>query len=341
MKKRMDVTSKDVARLAKVSQSTVSRALRPDHKMNEELRNKVLNAARQLNYRPNALARGLLSNKINIVGIVAPDIKDPFISSAINYLVDGLQEAGFQSLLFVPKANDDIDSVLDKVLEYQMSLLIVFTSQISTKLVNECMERGITAILFNRYIPSSNTSTICCNDLICGRLVAAELYNCGYRHFCFVSGDNKASTVIDRKLGFMLQLQEYGINDFAVIESGAFNYEAGLFAGEQILALDKPIDACFCSSDTLALGVLDYLRHKGKKNIPEEIGLIGFDDIPMSRALSYDLTTVRQPWAKLIEATIATVKEYAANPATQPIIKIIEGKLIIRGTTRNIKKEED
>lgn len=327
------VSSRDVAQLAGVSQSTVSRAFNASYPMDNALRTRVFEAAKELKYRPNIIARSLLSKKSDIIGIAVPDIKDPFISSALHYLIHGLQSAGFQSLIFVPEQNDDVDTVIGKVLQYQMNVCIIFSSHSTTTLASKCVENGIAPILFNRYIPGSSTSSICCNDLLCGRKVAQELYECGYRSFCFISGDSDASTINDRRTGFQLQLREYGIDNFVVIDAG-LTYDDGLRAAEVLVNHPANIDACFCSADSLALGVLDYLKYVAHKNVPQDIGVIGFDDILAAQSYAYNLSTVRQPWSKLIRATVSTVKELIRDPEAEPVTKLIEGTLLIRGTTR-------
>lgn len=329
------VSSKDVARLAGVSQSTVSRAYNPAYPLKDSLKKKVFAAAKELGYRPNAIARSLLSNRTNIIGIVTSNLDSPFISNALNSFIFRLQESGFQSLVFVARHSDDIDTVVDRVLQYQVDLLLIFGARSTTRMTKMCTEHGTPVVLFNRYIPHSGVSAVCCNDLQCGQQVAEELYASGYRNFAYVSGFENATTSIDRKAGFMAKLQELGVENCQVIQGG-YSYEAGLRAGEAIIRDHPDVDVCFCANDITALGVYDYVKYVAKRNIPEEFGVVGFDDIDTAQNLSYRLTTVRQPIEQMVEATIATIHDTLADPSRKPVLKIIEGEYIKRDTTRSM-----
>lgn len=327
------VSSKDVARLAGVSQATVSRAFNETYNLSPDLKKKVFEAAKKLEYRPNAIARSLLSNRSNMIGIVTSRLDNPFYSHALQCFVKKLQENALQSLVFVAEHNEDIDTVVNRVLSYQVDLVLLFGARSTTLAAKTCVEHGTPTVLFNRYIPMSQTSAVCCNDHQCARLIADELYGSGCRNFVYVSGDESSTTDIDRKNGFISELQSLGINTCKIIPGG-YTYEAGINAAKMLLDVCPNVDACFCVNDITAMGVLDYLRFVAKKKVPDEVCLVGFDDIPQASQLSYQLTTVRQPIEQMVDATIATILDTLKDSNIKPVLKIIEGDFIRRNTTR-------
>lgn len=331
MKKK--VSSKDVAKLAGVSQATVSRAFNDAYKMSPELKSRVLEAAKQLDYRPNAIARSLLSNKSNMIGIVTSRLDSPFYSIALQAFVKKLQEHSLQSLIFVAEHSEDIDTVINRVLSYQVDLVLIFSAKSTTSMARICVEHGTPTVLFNRYIPLSQTSAVCCNDYQSGRLVAHELYGSGCRNFAYIAGEENSTTNIDRRNGFITGLQDLGINNCKIIQGG-YSYSVGMKAAQELLEVCPHVDACFCANDITAVGVLDYLRNVAHKAVPEEISVVGFDDIPMAGHISYQLTTVRQPVEQMVDATISTILETLEKPGMKPVLKIVEGELIKRSTTK-------
>ncbi len=326
-------SSQDVAALAGVSRSTVSRAFSSTYNLDESIKKRVISAANSLGYRPNAIARSLNTQRTNIVGIALRNTSNPFYALALDHLIMALQEAGFQSLVFMPKDSNDIDTVLEKALQYQVDAMIVFSALQNSKLTKEFISRNIPTILFNRYIENSGASSVCLNDMSMGRRIARELYGGGCRNFCFLSADESASTIINRKIGFIMQLQELGIKNCQVVQAG-FNYEDGYKAAKDMLEENPTVDACFVCCDATTFGVMDFLRLEAAKKIPQDISIIGFDDLPMASNVHYQLSTVRQPWEQLVQATVDTVKERVDNFNAPAISKVIEGIYMPRATTR-------
>lgn len=326
-------SSRDVAQLAGVSQSTVSRAYNPEYHLAADLKRRVFKAASTLGYRPNAIARSLLSNRTNLVGIVTSVLSSPFISEALSLFIAKLQEKNYQSLVFSPRVDDDIDTVIDRVLQYRVDLLLIFGAKKTTKMANVCVNNGTPVVLFNRYISGTNTSAVCCNDFQCGQIAAQELFDCGYRHMAYIAGDLDVSTNIDRRAGFEQKLRECGISTCITVQGG-YSYESGLEAAKDLLEKSPDIDCCFCANDIMAIGVLDYVRFMAGRRVPEDFGVIGFDDISMANQLSYRLTTIRQPLDQMVDATISTIEETLQKPQQSPILRVIEGELIRRGTTK-------
>lgn len=329
--KRM--TSIDVAKAAGVSQSTVSRAFYNDSKLKEETRKKVLAVAKELGYKPNAIARSLISNKTNIIGIVMGDVDSPFYAYILTSITQRLREIGKQILVFNVKHNEEVDSVLSSVLQYQVDGIIITHASISTELATECTKNNIPVVLFNRFVPGATVSAVCCDNVTAVRDVVNYLVqDKGFKNIAYITGSENSSTNLDRKKGFIDRLRELGIDNY-VIEFGDYTYESGKEAVKKILEKENIPQVIFCASDLMALGVMDYLRFNEGIKIPEDIAIVGFDDIYMASWPSYSLTTVHQPIGKMVDALIQLLENKLSNSDLEPVVQLYQGELVIRNST--------
>ena len=322
------VTSIDVARRVGVHQSTVSRALGNDPNVAPETRERVRAAARELGYTPNAIARGLITRRTALVGIVMAGLTSPFQPYVLDKFIRELGAAGMRPLVFSAPQGQEVDDILPAALAYRPDALIVTSATLSSARVDWCARHGTPVILFNRYLPGSAASAICCDNVEGGRLVANLLLDAGHRRLAYVAGSANSSTNRDREKGFTDRLWERGIPQI-VREQAAYSYESGHAAAHALLARDDPPDAVFCASDITALGVRDAARERGVR-VPDDLAIVGFDDIPMAGWAAYDLTTIRQPVDRMIAATLHLLRE----PAQTPTTRLFPGELIERGSTR-------
>ena len=327
--KRM--TSIDVARLAGVSQSTVSRTFSPKGKVSEQSRQKVLAAAQQLGYKPNAIARSLSTQRTNIIGIVMSYITSPFYPYVLEKFTQRLHDLGRQVLLFNAGPNQEVDDILPLVLQYQVDGLIITSATLSSEMVDECVAHGTPVILFNRYVLGTNASAVCCDNAEGGRVVANFLLDTGHKRLAYIAGKENTSTNIDREKGFTQRLRERGLLEWQR-EEGNYTYESGYEAAKRLLQRHARPDAIFCANDIMALGAMDAARFEMGLKVPEELSIIGFDDIPAAGWPSYALTTIRQPVNQMIQATLDLLIERLEAPQTEPVLKLMPGPLIKRGS---------
>jgi len=326
-------TSVDVARLVGVSQSTVSRTFSNDHSVAAKTREKILEAAHQLGYTPNAIARSLSTRQTNMVGIVMSNITSPFQPYVLEKFIQELQKLGRQVLVFTAGPKQEIDDILPVVMQYQLDALIVTSVTLSSERLSEFSRVGTPVILFNRRLPGENVSVVCCDNVEGGRLVANLLLDRGYKHLAYIAGSENSSTNRDRHKGFVDRLDERGLVKPLLRQPGQYSYEAGYEAAGHLLERDDPPDAIFCASDITALGVLDRARELQIK-VPNELGIVGFDDIPMASWSAYALTTVRQPVEQMIDATLQMLLTQLRTTYTEPLIKLFPGVLVERQSTR-------
>lgn len=327
VKKR--VTSFDVARAAGVSQSVVSRTFTPGGKVAAKTRLHVLSVARTLGYRPNIMARNLVKQTTDIVGIIMADITNPFYPYVLQKFILQLQELGRQVLLFHVVDEQEINNALRLALQYQVEAIIVTSMTLPTNLAEECAESGVPVVLFNRYVRNPSVLAVSCDNVKGGGMVADALVNSGHRSFAYIGGKPETSTNEDRKKGFTERLSERGHN-LTFFAEREYSYEWGHEVGKTLFDQHLPPDAVFCANDIIALGVLDAAKHDVGLTIPDEASIIGFDDIPMANWPAYSLTTVRQPVNAMIDRTLALLLKKAEQKRSETLA----GVMVVRTSAR-------
>ncbi len=318
--KKRRVTSRDVAERAGVSQSAVSRAFTRGSSISEATRRKVLDAASALNYVPNSIARSLITARSNIVAMVVGDLHNPFYSTVLDEFSQVLQAQGKHVLVFRVANGSEVDDQLLEVLQFQVDGIIVTSAQVSSKMAGLCLDRGIPVVMFNRYIEGVNTDNVCCDNLRGGQLAARALLESGGTRFAMIIGEREASTNRDRMEGFLAGLEDAGIErELVLIGEGSYTYEGGASAIREMFAeRDAAPDAIFCGNDIMALGALDTLCDDLQVKVPDEVMLIGFDDIPEASRSPYRLTTIRQPREAMIEQTLALLDRAGDADGVEP-----------------------
>jgi LacI family transcriptional regulator len=327
------VSSIEVARLAGVSQAAVSRVFTPNASASPETRRKVLAAAKKLGYRPNAIARSLIQQSTNIIGLAMVRFTNPFYAYLLKEFTNKLQERGYWSLVLNVAEDNHIEQALPKALQYQVDGIIVTSATLTSKLADECASAGTPVVLFNRYAIETNVNAVCCDSISGGRTIADALLDAGHQRLAYIAGEEGSSTNRDREKGYTERLQERG-HTLYLRESGAYSYESGVVAARQMLnRADRP-DAIFCANDLMAMATLDVARHELAIKVPEELSIIGFDDMAMASWPAYSLTTFRQPMDRLVDATIEVLLTAIENPGGDRVIRWIPGTLVQRTSAR-------
>lgn len=337
------VSSIEVARLAGVSQSTVSRVFSADGpNVAEKTRQRVLNAAAALGYQPNAIARMMSKGRSDIIGIVVANIANLFYPFVLDKFLTRLQEIGRHVLLFTVPPDQEMDDILPLVLQYQVDALIITSATLSSAMAQECSRRGTPVILFNRHVDAEGVSTISTDNLNGGRQVADLLLDTGHTRIAYVAGTPHTSTNSDRERGFTARLSERG-HAIAVRLQGNFTYDSAFTVVRDLLFSTAPNarpDALFCANDSMALGAIDAAKSLGIR-IPDDLSVIGFDNIPMAGWNAYDLTTIAQDVDAMIALTIETMLARIADPDTPTGLHTIPGRLCVRGSVRGLTRDEE
>ncbi|MEM1073955.1 MAG: LacI family DNA-binding transcriptional regulator [Pseudomonadota bacterium] len=328
------VTSLDVAEKAGVSRSAVSRVFTPGASVSKTTAEKVRNAATALGYRPNVLARSLNTGRSRIIGLVVAYLENQFYPEAMERLSKSLQAEGYHVLVFMA-SNDNAatQSVIDELLDYQVDAIVAASVGLSNDLTQRCEDLGIPIVLFNRHQFDAQLTSVTSDNVSGGRKLAEFLVAGGHSRIAHIAGWEGASTQIDREAGFLdgLRAAKQMLYARAV---GNFNFEtAKAVARNMFDAPDRP-DAVFVANDHMAFAVMDVLRFELGLRVPEDVSVVGYDDVALSRWPSYDLTTVRQPANRMVAATTQALMARLSVPDSPPQHIILDGPLMIRGSAR-------
>jgi DNA-binding LacI/PurR family transcriptional regulator len=324
-------SSVEVARLAGVSQSAVSRAFTNGASVSEETKRKVLKAAEELGYRPNALAKAVLSRQSNLIGVVMGEITNPFYPEVLDLLLGALEGRGYRVLLKRLEQGKTADTAIEEVLRYRVRGAIITSSIISDEMARQCGRSSVPIVLFNRHVQYRGVTSVCCDNVDAGRKVANLLLDTGHVRPGFVSGSDEASTNRDRQKGFLDRLAERGVSRIP-IGGGEASHTVGYEAAKRLLAMPSRPDALFCASDVLAFGALDAARELGLR-VPEDISIVGFDDVPMASWPAFNLTTIRQDRQQMVQEVVEALVGHIEDSAI-PTVRLVPGELIMRGTVR-------
>ncbi|CDQ19002.1 DNA-binding transcriptional regulator, LacI/PurR family [Halobacillus karajensis] len=328
------VTATDVARLAGVSQSSVSRVFSSNSSsVTKEKRKAIIEAANKLGYQPNAIARGLITNKSHIIGIVMRDIKNPFYPEVLEKFYSRLTDIGYQ-VIFINSMNHQIEEdEISRLIEYNAEAVIITDAILTSSAVERFVRNNIPIVLFNRYIPNSKCSAVSCKNYEAGKAIGKYLIEKGHRNPAFISGPFNTSTTIDRQRGYQEALSEGGISKL-IIEDGKYTYEGGYEAAANLIRDHKNLDSIFCGNDISAFGAIDAIK-AANKLVPEDISVIGFDDVQTSKWFPYSLTTWKQPVDEMVEKTISILMNDLNGKSKTPEIVELDGHLVTRNSVKD------
>ncbi|WP_062235454.1 LacI family DNA-binding transcriptional regulator [Aureimonas sp. N4] len=322
-------SAQEVARLAGVSRSAVSRAFTPGASISPDTRAKVEAAAAELGYHVNHLARGLMRQQTGIVCLVVADIHTPYLSSLIETLSRVLQEAGkVVMVLNAGRASGRVDEALRQTLNYRADATLVLSGTPYRSIAQSCLDSGQRLILLNRDDHLPGTVNLSVDNARAARTAANLFLRAGYRRLALVTSGIGTPSLTARRDCFLATAREAG-RQVAVWEGGATAYESGLQGGTELFASDDPPDAVFAVTDLLACGVLDAARHRFGRSVPGEVGVIGFDDIEQAGWASYDLTTFAQPVSDISQWMVRIV---AGGIVDEPADRVFEAPLVWRSS---------
>lgn len=328
---RAPLTGRELAKSLGISQSTISRAFSEGATISPKMRAKVLEAARQAGYQPNVIARSLTTRRSGIIGIVIANMANPFYVSILQPLTRRLQQMGLQTLLFGVQSGQQIDAQLPLLLQYNVDAIVVMTGTISPETARRWTEAGRIVMPFSYTIPELGLPSVSCDNEAGGRAVAQYLVQQGHKRPAFVGGHPNSATSIARGRGFTTALQELGIHLFGRLETGEYTYEGG-YAAALELGRTRP-DAIFFADDIMALGGMDALRYGLGLKVPEDISVVGFDNIPQAGWPTYELTTFAQPVGPMVDAAVRLLTRRDGQ-AGDGQTALLQGALVQRGSVK-------
>ena len=327
-------SSTEVARLAGVSQSAVSRAFSKDGSVSAETRRKVQQAAETLGYRPSRIPRIMLTHRSHLVAVVVGGMYNPFYSAVLEHFTRELQATGHQVLLVHVESGESLDAVLPKVAGYRVDAVVSALAVLSPEAARECASRAMPIIAFNTPVVSDWISSVSCDNAGSAGQIARLFASRGARTFGFISGPPGIPASEQRLNGYREQLRALGFDSIRTA-AGDFRYRGGYDAALALAASGKLPDALFCANDLMAIGALDAIRGKLGLRAPRDVMIAGFDGIPASSWAAYDLTTIVQDTLGMVtkSLSILTAITESAEPSGG-VHSIVPGNLVERSTTR-------
>ncbi|EOX4943591.1 LacI family DNA-binding transcriptional regulator [Vibrio alginolyticus] len=330
MERNRKANSKDVAKLAGVSQASVSRAFTPGSQISKANKEKILEAAKQLNYVPNAMARALISSHSNCIAIVQPVSKNPYFYAKVLQKLLELLQAENQRVVLFSQDDKNVDDILPLIDQYQVDGVIMASATVDAKLINQYANRGIEFSFINRSVPNVYASSVCTDNYQSTKDLITYLDSKGHKRFACIAGNKNASTTISRVEGYLSRIEELELENIGVLYDD-FSVDSGYHSLLSLLEnYDKRPDVVMCGNDEVAIGVINAIKEHTELNIPDDIAVTGFDDIEAAKWFPYSLTTIEQPINQLCEVTVSDLLERIRSPDKQPINMSIKGALIKR-----------
>lgn len=289
------VSAQDVAQLAGVSRSAVSRTFTPGASVSAATREKVMQAAQALGYHVNHLARGLVRNRSGIVCLIVSDLATPYRASLVRLVTQHLQEAGKIAMLInTDRSDDSVSQALQQAINYRADASFVLSGMPDSAIARQCHKHGQRLVLINRNdaLPGSLSINLD-NDEAASRVVMA-FARAGCRRLAFANSVAGTPSLMAREQGFLRAAAAAGLG-VDVERFGTTSYESGQILAHRLLTRRERPDAVFCVTDLLACGFMDEARHRFALRIPEDLCVAGYDDIPQAAWSSYHLTTFVQP----------------------------------------------
>lgn len=327
------ITAQDVARLAGVSQSAVSRVFTPGASVSPATVEKVRAAAEKLGYRPDALARAMITGRSRIIGLVVAYLENQFYPLAIEKLSRALQARGYHVLIFMAEnATDNVSEVVRELIDYRVDGIITASVSLSNDLTGRLAGQGIPVVNFNRGQEDPRLTDVTSDNVAGGRRATDYLIAAGHRRIAHIMGWQGSSTGRDRAEGFRQAMAAAGLEPVAMID-GKYDREATIRATRDLFTrADRP-DALFVGNDHMAFAAMDELRFGLGLSVPGDVSVIGYDDVPMAAWPAYDLTTIRQPVNRMVRATVEAILGMIEGDVA-PQKTHIDGPLVARGSAR-------
>lgn len=329
------VTSYDVARIAGVSQSAVSRCFKPGASVSKKMKDRVMKAAGELGYTPNAIARSLITRRSNLVAVVISNLTNLYYPEVLSQLTQRFSDAGIRVLLFALESEGQADEILQQIFQYQVDG-VVSAVKFSDQHIEDFQRRDVPLVFYNRVSTDIAVNAVCCDQAEGALKLVTGLKNAGHKRFAFISGPADSIVGRERQDAALGQLTTYNIQDVSIIP-GDFSYECGQSAIDELASSEAGLpDAIICANDMTAIGAIDAVRYNYNKRVPQDVSVVGFDGVGAAYWASYDLTTIRQPVRRMTEATVNMMMELIENPSLPSEKRLFSGQLITGSSARTL-----
>lgn len=328
-------TSADVAALAGVSQSTVSRSFDPNSRISVATRQRVFEAAEQLGYQINKAAQTMIKKRSDLVGLVTAGLEDPFRSEFLHKLIIEVQNCGLRPMVMDVSDRETIDEELHGLIQYQLSGVIITSGTPSENIGKAFIRHGIPVVLVNRTEHSDEADIVNLDNEGAGEMAAKAFIESGKTNLVVVRSKKPSFSSVMRVKGFLNYLAPFLSGDkvnATEVLCDAGNYDSGYQIADKILTSQHKPDGIFFCMDHIACGFLDSAKRLVSPNEMSAIGVIGCDDIALASFRAYDLTTIRQSSSEIARASVETLLNRLQSPTSAPSKQAIPVELVYRST---------
>jgi DNA-binding LacI/PurR family transcriptional regulator len=325
-------TSYDVARLAGVSQSAVSRCFAEGASIAPKTRDLILKAAAELGYRPNALAQGLISGRTNLVGVLISSLTNRYYPEVLDELARRLTARDIRVLLFALDAEGDVKEALHQLFRHSVDGVIC-AARLSDAQIRMFEDHRVPLVLYNRTSVSIPVTSVSCDSFAGEQGLVDRLLAAGHRRFAIISGPPDSSVGEERRQAIVDRLQEAGMPEPPMVR-GDFSYESGAIGLRALLDGQRSYDAIVCVNDLMAIGAVDTLRLEYGLRVPEDVSVVGFDGSGPAAWASYRLTSIRQPVRRMTEAAVSMLLDRIKDPSSPAERRLFSGEFIAGASAR-------
>lgn len=330
----MPVTLREVALKAGVSRSAVSRAFTAGASVSAKTRAKVEAAAAELGYRPSALASALTTGRTKLIGLVSTNFHNPVFLEIFDRFTKGLQDRALRPLLVNLSGDMTLQAAVQMLRQYSVDGVILASSTLPPDFPAAFAEAGLPVVhSFGRWSATPEVDLVGVDNRHCGRMAAETLLARGYRQLGFLGGPQAATSTEDRLAGFQDGLAGRADISLTIRFATAYAFDAGRAAMQHLLATGTQAEVWFCGDDILSIGAISALAEAGLR-VPQDVGLLGLNDMEMAGWASVKLTTIRQPLAQIIDASIDRVVARLGDPTLPPVAQLFDCTIVERGTLR-------
>lgn len=333
----MAITLKEVAERAGVSRSAVSRTFTDGASVSDKMRRKVEKAARELGYSPNALASSLTTGRTKLIGLVSNNFHNPIFLEVFDLFTRGLQDRGLRPLLVNLSDETDPENSVRMLRQYSVDGVVVASSTLPPGFAKAFRDADVPVVhSFGRSSSVPQVHVVGIDNVECGRMAARTLVARGYEHVAFMGGPEAATSTQDRHAGFLSEMAKHP--DIVTTHSfaDAYSFEAGRTEMQRLLG-GKPAQAYFCGDDVLSIGALSAIKDSNLR-VPDDIGIIGLNDMEIARWENINLTTIHQPIRQIVSSSIELMVATLDEPDRYPEARIFPCTVVERGTLRPAPK---
>lgn len=327
---------RDVAQRAGVSVSTVSHVVNNSRAVSSEARVQVEQAMADLGYRPNALARSLRRQKTHSLGMIVPDNANPFFAE----IARGIEDYGFDRGYSIILCNSDGNlqkqaAYVELLVERRVAGILFVAAGVSTELVHDLQLQRLPLVVIDREVPGVAVDTVQTNHYQGGQLATEHLLTLGHRRIACIAAGSDLSPSAERVTGYRDTLAAHGLpNDPDLVVLGDFQFESGYRATAQLLALPQPPTAVFACNDLMAVGCISAATALGLR-VPDDLAVVGFDDIRLASFTNPPLTTIHQPKREIGRLAMEMLLARTNEPDAPPRRARLETRLVVRQSSVN------